>query len=329
MKTIVLTGATSMIGLAIINECLSKNIKVFALARKNSSKICRIPQSPLVRLIECDLDELSHFDENLILSKITSDCGNDLNNQDNPVNPIGKIDVFFHIGWAFTDKERRNNCVFQYKNVEYTLDAIHLAKRLGCKKFIGAGSQAEYGKAQTKLNGETPVNPEIAYGIAKYAAGKMAALECEKLELDFNWVRILSVYGKNDSDATLVKTLIHAMKENQALPLSPCTHTWDFLSDKDAGRAFILIAEKGISGKTYTLGSGDGRPLKDYVEIIKSIVNPKYEPNYGGLQYNEKSVMYLCADIKELTADTGFKPEIPFKEGIMNTVPTPPHQSVL
>ena len=33
----------------------------------------------------------------------------------------------------------------QNKNVEYTLDAVYLAKRFGCDTFIGAGSQAEYG----------------------------------------------------------------------------------------------------------------------------------------------------------------------------------------
>jgi nucleoside-diphosphate-sugar epimerase len=296
MKSIALTGATSMVGIALIKQCIQNNIAVLALVRSGSSRKARLPNSDLVTIFECNLDNLADFN--------------------NPLDGTLPVDVFYHIGWDATDKAGRNSCGDQLKNIQYTLNAVSFAKKLGCKRFVGAGSQAEYGNASRPLSGNITVNPETAYGMAKYAAGKFSRIECEKLSMEHIWVRILSVYGSNDNEDTLIKTFVNKCKNNQALPLSACTHIWDYLYEDDAGRALLSIGEKGINGKVYCLGSGIGRPLKEYLEIIKNMVNAKYQPAYGEIPYTEKSVRYLCADISELTTDTGWRPKISFEEGI-------------
>ncbi|MFP3089903.1 NAD(P)-dependent oxidoreductase [Treponema sp. TIM-1] len=296
MKSIALTGATSMIGLALIKRCIQNNIAVLALVRPGSSRRERVPASDLVTILECNIDDLAGLNI--------------------PSNVGLPVEVFYHIGWDATDKAGRNSCEEQLKNIEHTLHAVSLAKKLGCRRFVGTGSQAEYGNTSRPLNGNISVNPEIAYGVAKYAAGKFSKIECEKLNLEYIWVRILSVYGINDNDDTLIRNFINKCKNNQPLPLSACTHIWDYLYEDDAGKALLSIGEKGTSGKIYCLGSGMGRPLKEYLEVIKNIINVKYQPDYGKIPYTEKSIKYLCADISELTADTGWKPEISFEEGI-------------
>jgi hypothetical protein len=40
--------------------------------------------------------------------------------------------------------------------------------------------------------------------------------------------------------------------------------------------------------------------------------------------YGEDSIWYLCADISELTADTGWKPSTSFENGIRKMLPLPP-----
>jgi nucleoside-diphosphate-sugar epimerase len=300
VKAIALTGATSMIGIALIKQCILNNVRVYALIRPGSSRINRIPQSDLVAILEYDLDNLNSVD----LNKAA----------------LSKVDVFYHIGWNYTNKQGRNSCDNQIKNIRHTLDAVQLAEKMGCVKFVGIGSQAEYGRVSLPLNSAVPTNPETAYGIAKYVAGKISKIECEKLEIEYNWIRILSAYGVNDYGDTLIKTFIEKCKNNQPMPLSACTHIWDYLYEDDAGRALLAIGEKGINGKIYCLGSGTGRPLKEYVEIMKNIVNTGYTPNYGEIPYTEKSVKYLCADISELTTDTGWKPEVSFKDGIRRIV---------
>lgn len=305
MKSIALTGATSMVGIALIKQCVKNNIKVLAFIRPGSSRKERLPDSDLVAILECNLDSLAGF-----------------NISPNVALPV---DVFYHIGWDVTDKAGRNSCEKQLNNIKYTLDAVSLTKKLGCKRFVGTGSQAEYGRVSLPLNSTVPANPEIAYGIAKYAAGKFSKIECENLNLEHIWVRVLSVYGSNDNDGTLIKTFIDKCKNNQPMPLSECTHIWDYLYEDDAGRALLAIGEKGINGKTYCLGSGTGKPLKEYLEIIRNIINTGYQPDYGEIPHTEKSIKYLCADITELTVDTGWMPEISFEEGTKKTFISSPY----
>jgi len=298
MKSIILTGATGPVGVALIKECIKNDIRIIALIRHNSTKIKRIPKSDLVTILECDNNTLKDFQP--------ADYGVDFS-----------PNVFFHLAWGHTDKQfGLNSTEEQVKNIQHALDAVHLAKRMGCQKFIGAGSQAEYGYATGPQNGNTPVNPEIAYGVAKYAAGRLTKIECEKLNLEYVWVRILSVFGFNNNDDTLIHNFISNCKNNIPMALGPCTHIWDYLYEDDVGRALFAIGEKGLNGKVYCLGSGIGKPLKEYLEIIKNIVNPTYTPQYEKIPYAEKSIKYLCADISELTNDTGWKPEISFEEGV-------------
>lgn len=282
--TFAITGATSMLGVATIKNCISKNISVLAFVRKDSSRIKRLPLSPLVKIIECDLTQMKEFEDNSL-----------------------SADVFIHFGWAFTDKTGRNDVLKQLENVQYTIDAVHLAKRLGCRKFVGAGSQAEYGTPNVTLTADTPVNPLIPYGVAKYAAGRLSAMECKKEGLEYNWVRILSIYGPHDNEGTLLNQLVYNAKNNIPMGLSGCEQVWDYLHEDDAGAAFVAVAEKGVDGKIYPLGSGVGRSLKEYVQDVISVVNPEYKPEYGEIPYSSTQPMYLVADVSELEKDTEWK----------------------
>ena len=295
MTTIALTGATSMIGIAITKAAIKRGIKVLAFSRKGSSKINRIPKSDLVRVVECDLNQMNDFD-----------CSS-----------LPEVDCFYHIGWTFTDHVCRNDPAKQELNIQYTLDAVNLAKRMGAKKFIGAGSQAEYGRSSVPLNESVPCWPEIPYGVAKYAAGRLSKFVCKQINIDFNWVRILSVYGTLDNDETLIKTFIKNCKTDMPMKLGPCTHQWDYLFEDDAGEGFIDVGEKGKNGKTYCLGSGTSQELKCYLERIKNLIDPSYTgAQYGAVPYSAKALQFLRADISELTADTGWKPATSFEDGI-------------
>ena len=151
MRCVMLTGATSMIGCALIKECIGNNVRVIALARKGSVKLSRLPSSPLVKVMECDLDQMADLDAAAVKS-VAGDA---------------PIDCFYHFGWTFTDHEGRNDPGKQELNIRYTLDAVSLAGRSGCRKFVGAGSQAEYGRSSVPLNASVPCRPEVAYGVCK------------------------------------------------------------------------------------------------------------------------------------------------------------------
>jgi nucleoside-diphosphate-sugar epimerase len=216
----------------------------------------------------------------------------------------------------------------QNRNVAYALDAVEAAARMGCHTFVGAGSQAEYGRVGGKLTPDTPTHPETGYGIAKLCAGQMSRVECESLGMDHIWVRILSVYGPGDSDATMVTGVIQTLLCGKKPSLTAGEQLWDYLYAADAARAFRLIAEQGKSGKIYPLGGGSARPLREYVEEIRDAIDPTLPLGFGEVPYSPLQVMRLEADISALQADTGFAPTTSFAHGIRATIASQKNKQV-
>lgn len=303
----VITGATGMIGLALIQYLLSRNIEVTACVRPDSPRKKAILEHPLLHIAEIDLESLAEEESisKLLMLQERTD----------------RIDAFFHLGWEGTFGASRNDMYLQNRNIQYTLDAVKLANKLSCHVFVGAGSQAEYGRVNgIKLAADTPTFPENGYGIAKLAAGQMSRILCREYGIRHEWTRILSVYGPYDGKNTMVMSAVGQLIQRKRPSFSKGEQLWDYLYAQDAARALYLIAEQGKNERIYPIGGGQTKPLKEYIQIIRDSIDPSLDIGLGELPYNDRQVMYLCADIAELTEDTGFLPKIPFEEGIRETI---------
>ena len=78
----------------------------------------------------------------------------------------------------------------------------------------------------------------------------------------------------------------------------------------------LAAALHGRDGSIYPIGSGEVHLLAEYIEILRQQVDPEGTVSLGALPYAPKQVMYLCADISQLSEDAGFKPETKFTQGI-------------
>ena len=229
-------------------------------------------------------------------------------------------DVFYHFAWESTTGASRNDTDSQSLNIRYALSSVKLASFFGCKVFIGAGSQAEYGRVEGSLRSDTPAFPENGYGIAKLCAGQLTRILCSQLGIKHIWTRILSVYGPYDGENSMVISSLRKMIRGEEARFTKGEQEWDYLYSEDAARAMYLIAKKGTEGKVYVIGSGKTRKLRDYIMIMDEKASPVIHPDLGAIPYADKQVMYLCADIRELTEDTGFIPVVDFEEGIDKTI---------
>ena len=298
MKRAIITGATGAVGTALVKELITNNIETLVLCREGSRRNHQIPDHPLVTRKHCSLDQLA---------SIENDTGNN-------------YDVFYHFAWMGTTGAERNDMYLQNQNVRFALDAVGVAKRFGCKKFIGAGSQADYGRVEGMLKPDTPAFPEMGYGIAKLCAGQMTREYAHQLGMEHIWVRILSVYGPNDGAQSMVMSTIAKLKRGEVPQFTKGEQKWDYLYSGDAAEAFRLLGEKGHNGKVYVLGSGKARPLAEYIRGIRDVVAPNAEIALGLIPYGERQVMHLQADISELQRDTGFHPETEFSTGIRKLI---------
>lgn len=297
IRSVVISGATSSIGVALVEQCISEHIKVLALVNPKSQNIKRIQSCLDVDIQECSLDDLA-----------TANIG-------------GEYDAFFHLAWKSTGGDLARNLILpQVDNVKYTLDAAKLAQKLGCRVFVGAGSQAEYGRTNEILTEDTACYPETAYGIAKLCAGQMSRLYCKQNGIKHVWPRILSSYGPNSQKQTVINYTINELLNDRSPSLSAGDQIWDFIYISDLARAMILLAQNGHDGEIYVIGSGKSRPLRSYLEEIRDIINPSLELGFGERSYTENTVMHLSCDITKLKTHTGFSVETDFETGIKKTI---------
>lgn len=293
----VITGATGAVGMALLTELEKNRVETTVLCRKGSKRNCRIVESQYIRKLECSLAELSELS---------------LEGEE--------YDVFYHLAWEGTTGDSRNDMTLQNNNVKYTLEALSLAERLGCKAFVGAGSQAEYGRVEGKISPDTPAFPENGYGIAKLCAGQMCRVRAKSAGIRLVWARILSVYGPYDTEGSMIMSTVKKLLSGEVPEFTPGEQIWDYLYSADAAKALYLLGITERAEGIYCLGSGKGRALKDYITALRDEIDPHAELGLGRIPYAEKQVMYLCADIEKLTADTGFTPRTIFADGIKETV---------
>jgi UDP-glucose 4-epimerase len=297
LKSAVITGPTGAIGTALCEKMLAEGLTVYAVCRPGSKRVSALPQHERLHRVDCDASDLARLP-----------------------SMVKQADAFFHFAWAHTIGPGRNDMPSQIDNIRYTIDAVRAALELGCKVFIGAGSQAEYGRVEGMLEPDTPVHPENGYGMAKLCAGEMSRVECTRLGLDHVWARVLSIYGPHDGEATMISTAIRTLLEGERPSFTAGEQQWDYLYSGDAADAFWCMARSGKNGAIYPVGSGQARPLKDYIIALRDAIDPNLPLGLGDVPYGPQQVMYLQADIEPLQRDTGFVPRTAFDEGIRKTI---------
>ncbi|MCD8048919.1 MAG: NAD(P)-dependent oxidoreductase [Clostridia bacterium] len=294
MKRAIVTGASGMLGSNLIRRLTENEVEVAALVRPKTKKLKNIPNNDLVKIYECDAGEMSAFE------------------------PQGKFDAVFNFAWMGTMGKERSNRALQEKNVKNTMSALYMAERAGAKVFVTCGSQAEYGTANVKLKEDTPLNPENEYAVAKALSSMLVRERCEKTGIAHVHARVVSVYGLGDNPGTMVETAVRQMLANEETQFTTGEQRWDYLNARDAARAFYLMAEEQKT-KTYVVGSGECRPLAEYIKIIAEETGYEKEIGFGKIKPSPGTPRFLCAGITELKK-LGFEPKIEFREGIREII---------
>ncbi|MDR3594096.1 NAD(P)-dependent oxidoreductase [Clostridium sp.] len=295
MKNVVVTGATSFIGMHLIKECLKNNCVVIAVVRPNSKNLDRLPKNNFLTILEIDIKKIEK-----IIDKIE----------------IKKIDVFYHLAWDGVRLPYRNDTILQNENYNCAVNTMKAAKLLECDTFIGAGSQAEYGKCVGKINESYPAKPITEYGKAKLKTYQTLRKIAKENSMKFIWARIFSVYGIYDYRGTLVMSTLEKMIKNESIQLTKCAQNWDFIYVEDLTRAMYLLANTSCIDGIYNIASGESRQLKEFVIDMKNICKSKSELQFGAIPYNSEGVISFEPIVDKLKQNTGWSCNVAFKEGI-------------
>lgn len=283
IQTVIVTGPTGAVGTALCSRLLQAGCTVVAVCRPGSPRAVALPKDANLYVVACDAANLADLPQCMAAAGL----------------PM-QADAFFHLAWAHTIGAGRNDMPAQIENIRYTIDAVRTAAAMGCRVFVGAGSQAEYGRVDGVLRADTPTNPESGYGMAKLCAGQMSRTEAAALGMDHVWARILSVYGPHDGPNTMISATIQKLLAGQCPDLTAGEQKWDYLYSADAADALYRMACHGRSGAVYPVGSGTARPLREYIETLRDAIDLALPLGLGKIPYGPQQVMFLQADITQL-----------------------------
>ena len=293
IKTVFITGATSFIGTNLIEGLYNKNYNIVAIVRKNSTKLNLLSKYKKIEIVELDMEEIEKLPD-----LVKTNC-----------------DIFYHLAWNGTRGASRDDKNMQKENYYNSINALKVAKKLCCKTFISAGSQAEYGIHNEIVTEETLEKPVTEYGKYKLEFCNYAKSFCKDNDIIFIEPRFFSLYGLGDDERTLIISSIDKMLKGEELNLTECLQTWNYLNIKDAVDALLELQNTNVPG-VYNFGSNDTRTLKDFISEIYSITKSKSIINFGVVPYPESGMVNVNPCISKLKKAINWEPKIKFSDGI-------------
>lgn len=292
MKSVLVTGAFGFAGANLVEQLSGNGYKVIAVGRENSSHNDRCSGLKNVIKIYAEMQDYRRIPE--LLKKQGED----------------HVDMLVHLAWGGD----RRDMTQQFKNVEGSIAIMDAAAELGVRRFIGIGSQAEYGVKDELITEDLAPEPIDAYGSCKLAAFYLLKSEAARHNMEFIWGRIFSLIGKYEPAGRMLPDLVRRLKNGEGMALSSCEQYWDYLDAEDAAKAIIALMERGRAGEIYNIANGDYRPLKEFTDRAAAALLA--DPSLISYGKRPEPFISLKASSDKIKNDTGWKPATSYEESI-------------
>ncbi len=275
-RRILVTGATGLIGRAVMPHLAALDVEAIGLARH-----------PAPGCIAADL-----FDRDAIRRVLAETRPTDV----------------LHLAWDVTP----GRFVHGPENLDWTAATLHFARdaaAAGIKRFIGAGTCVEYDWSDNGIapRRETdPTAPDTLYAIAKHATHRLLAEFCRSQDISFAWARPFHLFGPAEAPSRLVAAVIGALRDGRPFL---CRHGHlirDYMATVDAGAALARLAASDLTG-AINIASGTPVALSDLVRFIGTKLGAEHlltiqsEPAPG-------QPVTMQADVTRLRDELGFTP---------------------
>ena len=296
MKKAIVTGANGFVGSWLVKELAARNVTVYAVVRDADADISRIGALSNVKIFYCNLENIRNLPESIT-------------DRD--------IECFYHLAWAGAWGGLRADHNVQLSNAGYCCDAAYAAKQIGCEKFLCAGTVSE--NIADGVSELDKVSQNMMYAICKQTARKLLSVYCRMIDIKLIWMQFSNIYGPGDRTNNLICYTLTEILNNRKPTFSKGSQPYDFIFIKDLVHAVYLLGSCNIPSDKYFLGSGNGRPLCEYLSEIPEILGNGCQVGLGerpedGIVYNKE-----WFDISKLQKDTGFVSQYSFEEGIKET----------
>lgn len=302
MKKALIIGAGGFVGSYLI-DCLSKEfgMEVYATKLKGMEFV-----HPLAKVY--DLDILVKEDIVELLYDIRPDYIFHLAAQSSVSvawkNPMLTIDV----------------------NIKGSVNVMEAVRELYYKpRVLMIGSGEEYGhikEGDTPITEETILRPGNIYAATKACQNMIGSIYAKAYDMELMLVRAFNHMGPGQAPLFVVSDFCKQVAEIEAGIKEPVIHVGnlsakrDFTDVRDVVRAYALLVQKGTSGETYNVGSGNALAIQEILDKIvgmsSATITVEVDPN----KIRPVDVPIIEADISKIHEISGWEPSIPIEKTI-------------
>lgn len=242
------------------------------------------------------------------------------------------IHLAAHVGGIGLNREKPAELF--YDNLMMGTQLIHAAYEAGVEKFVCVGTICAYPKftpvpfKEDDLWNGYPEETNAPYGIAKKAL--LVQLQSYRQQYGFDGIYLLPVnlYGPKDNfdprSSHVIPALIRKVHEAQqrgdrTIPVwGDGSPTREFLYSEDAARGIILGTQDYSESEPVNLGTGYEISIKDLIELICDLMG--FEGDLVWETDKPNGQPRRCLDTTRAKEKFGFEAQMPFKDGLKNTI---------
>jgi UDP-glucose 4-epimerase len=189
----------------------------------------------------------------------------------------------FHLAAHGAYSWQRDPELIMQTNLVATVRLLATCQEHGFAAFVHAGTSSEYGFQDHAPGEDELVEPNSDYATMKAAATMHCRFVAQRDDLHVVTLRLYSVYGPWEEPGRLMPTLVARGLEGRLPPLVSPDTPRDFVSARDAERAFLLAAERDDveRGSVFNIASGRETKLHEVVEVARGELDIAAEPEWG------------------------------------------------
>lgn len=313
-KRVLVTGATGVVGLNLVNTLESLNAEVIALVRDWVPKSGRLGKwlqgESSVTLVRGELE-----DYNLILRTLAE----------------YEIEYVFHLGAQTIVQVGNRSPVTTFKaNIEGTWNLLEAARVLNSysdeiKGICVASSDKAYGTSDIlPYTEDMPLCGEHPYDVSKSCTDLIAQSYGKTYDLPVCVARMGNIYGPGDLNFNrIVPGTIRSIIEGKSPVIrSDGTPVREYFFVMDAVDAYLTMAE-GVSkgnfrGEAFNFSSGEKYSALEFVKKIIAVMDSGLKPEIKSRGRNEIQDQYLS--IEKAAKILEWSPKHSLDEGLRQTI---------
>ena len=297
MSRILVTGAGGFVGAAVADLAARNGHSVTALVRNPSSPRA-VALAGRCAIAVADLSDRDAV--RAVLAQARPHC-------------------VIHSAWEGVGGPDRAGDI-QLDNIRTSVELLDSAIAVGARRFIGIGSQAEYGRHDRRIDESATTEPFLLYGAAKLSTCHLTRQRASEAGIGFAWLRLFSPYGPGDNPNWLIPSVATQILAGQTPRTSAGTQKWDYLHIADCAQGILAAAVTESAQGVFNLSSGRAVTVRSIVERIRDLACPGLQLTFGDIPFGPNQIMHLEGDSSRLSAATGWTPSIMIEDGLATVV---------